>query len=48
MEDPTGLGVRERQHETFLMRQMEALTAALDSVKDLLSKHSPTEGEERE
>ena len=47
MEGSTGLGATERQQETFLMRQMEALTAALDRVKELLLKHSPAEGQDR-
>jgi hypothetical protein len=29
------------------MRQMDELTAALESVKELLSKRSPVEGEDR-
>jgi len=37
----------ERQGETFLMRRMDELTAALDRVKELLSKYSPAEGEDR-
>jgi len=36
-----------RQRETFLMRRMDELTAALDRVKELLSKHSPAEGQDR-
>jgi len=48
MQDPTGLGTTAPQQENFLMRQMEALTAALDRVKELLSKHSPAEGQDRE
>jgi len=36
-----------RRQETFLMRRMDELTTALDRVKDLLSKHSPAEGQER-
>ena len=47
MEDPMGLGATGRQQETFLIRQMQALTAALDRVKDLLSKDSPAEGQDR-
>ena len=47
MESPTGLAATERPQETFPMRQIEALTAALDRVKELLSKHSPAEGEGR-
>jgi hypothetical protein len=42
--DPDGGG---RQEETFLMRRMDELTAALDRVKDLLSKHLPAEGQDR-
>ena len=37
----------ERQRETFLMRRMDELIAALDRVKELLSKHSPAEGQGR-
>jgi len=47
MQEPTGLGATGREQETFLMRQMEALTAALDRVKELLPKHSPAEGPDR-
>ena len=45
---PVGPDGRGRQQETFLMRRMDELTAALDRVKELLSKHSPAEGQERE
>ena len=48
VQDPTGLGDTAPQQEDFLTRQMEALTAALDRVKELLSRHSPTEGRDRE
>ncbi len=37
----------ERQREPFLMRRMDELIAALDRVKELLSKHSPAEGQDR-
>lgn len=36
-----------RQQESFLMRRMDELMAALDRVKELLSKHSPAEGQDR-
>jgi hypothetical protein len=36
-----------RQRESFLMRRMDELIAALDRVKELLSKHSPAEGQDR-
>jgi hypothetical protein len=37
-----------RQQEPFLRLQMEALTAQLESVKELLSKYSPADGQNRE
>ena len=36
-----------RQRETFLMRRMDELTAALDRMKKLLSKHSPAKRQDR-
>jgi len=44
---PPGPDVGGRQRETFLMRRMDELAAALDKVKELLSKHHPAEEEER-
>ena len=44
---PVGPDAGGRQQESFLMRRMDELTAALDKVKELLSKHSPAEGQER-
>ena len=44
---PVGPNGGGRQQESFLMRRMDELTAALDRVKELLSKHSPAEGQER-
>jgi len=38
---PAGSGGGVRQQETFLMRRIDELMAALDRVKELLSKHSP-------
>ena len=44
---PGGRDSGGREQETFLMRRMDELTAALDRVKQLLSKHSPAEGQDR-
>ena len=44
---PGGPDAGGRQQETFLMRRMDELTAALDRVKELLSKDSPAEGQDR-
>ena len=46
-EDLIGSDGGGRQQESFLMRRMDELTAALDRVKELLSKHSPAEGQDR-
>ena len=45
--DVIGPDAEGRQQESFLMRRMDELTAALDKVKELLSKHSPAEGDDR-
>jgi hypothetical protein len=46
-EDPAALDATGRQQETFLGRKMDALTAALEKVAGLLSKHAPAEGQDR-
>jgi hypothetical protein len=44
---PAGPGGGVHQQESFLMRRMDELIAALDRVKELLSKHSPAQGQDR-
>ena len=44
---PVGPDAGGREQESFLMRRMDELMAALDRVKDLLSKHGPAGGQDR-
>jgi len=46
-EGPVGPDGGGRQGETFMMRRMDELIAALDRVKELLSRSSPAEGQDR-
>ena len=45
IEDPA---LPDDTSKTFLMQRMEALMVQLDSLKKLLSKHEPADGQDRE